>query len=291
MKHILKSTPEQLAKFPPPVYLNKHKVSTGDNWWNLATKYGRSDPWDIIEYNFRTRDPSEVNFYLEFYVGCTEPSPDGKNYRFDSADNPGHIYIPPFSWTPSEDLALRQMVAFALTGGLLSRLSVRHKGQSITGTSLAAIGVKVLRGDIHVVVDPSKGANEAEYDSGSDTFLLGFRRATTTTKKALLAHEAVHAALDNRSAPGMKIKHSEALGHVVQCYYVRGQMRDPDSGKRISSTDPGRDKVWELAWDMAGTLLNNKQPTPIEWLALDNRFTGHPDYKDIADDEAFFDGI
>jgi hypothetical protein len=289
-KHVLKSTPTQLAKFPPPVYVEKHKVSTGDDWWKLAAKFGRSDPWDIIEYNFRTRNPREVNFYLEFYVGCTKPSADGSNYRFDSTDDPGYIYIPPFSWTPSEDLALRQMVAFALTGGLLARLSVHHKGQTITGTSLAAIGVKVLRGEIHVVVDPSLSRNEAEYDSGSDTFLLGFRRATTT-KKALIVHEAVHAALDNRGASGMKIKHSEALGHVVQCYYVRGHMRDPDSGKRIHSDDPNRDKVWELAWDMAGTLLKNKQPTPIEWLALDNRFTGDPKYKDIAEDDAYFDGI
>lgn len=288
---ILKATPSRLAKFPPPVYLNKHKVNTGDDWRKLAAKYGRSDPWDIIEYNFRTRNPREVNFYLEFYVGCTKPSPDGKNYRFDSSDSPGHIYIPPFSWTPSEDLALRRMVASALSGGVVSRLYVQYAGQSITGTSLNAVGVKVLDGDIHVVVDPSKRSDEAEYNSGSDSFMLGFRRASSRTRKALIVHEAVHAVLDNRAASGMSIAQSESLAYVVQCYCVRAHMPDPDSDKRLYSNNPLKDRVYELAWDMAGRLIKGNQPTPLEWLAIDHAVRRHPTYKKAASDIADFDGI
>jgi len=288
---ILKTTPSRLAKFPPPVYVNKHKVSTGDDWWKLATKYGRSDPWDIIEYNFRTRNPREVNFYLEFYVGCTEPSSDGKNYRFDSSDSPGHIYIPPFSWTPSEDLALRHMVASALGGGVISRLNVQYAGQSITGSSLNGVGVKVIDGEIHVVVDPSKHSDEAEYNSGSDSFMLGFRRAPSRTKKALIVHEAVHAALDNMAVSGMSIAQSESLAYVVQCYYVRAHMHAPDSGKRLYSSNPLKDRVYELSWDMAGTLIKGNQPTSIEWLALDHAVRRHPTYKRIASITADFDGI
>jgi hypothetical protein len=61
-----------------------HRVQDGDNWWSIAQRYGYSDPWTIISYNFRTRDPREVNWYLREYVGCNVKTPDGKNWRFSS---------------------------------------------------------------------------------------------------------------------------------------------------------------------------------------------------------------
>lgn len=291
MAGISKSTPSRLAKFPPALPKKRHKVKTGDNWWTLAVEYGRVDPWDIIEYNFRTRDPREVNFYLEFYVGCTKPSSDGHNYRFDSSDTPGHIYIPRSSWTRSEDLALRHMVGSALSGGVISRLSMQYAGQTITGGSLAAVANRVIDGDIRVVVDSSLNSDEAEYDSGTDTLHLGFDRARARTKKGLIVHEAVHAALDMRAVSGMSIAESESMAYVVQCYYVREHMRDPDSGDRLTDSNARKDKVYEIAWGMAEKLGEGKQPTSLEWSALDSAVRRHPKYRRIAADPASFDGV
>ncbi|MBI3281292.1 MAG: hypothetical protein HYZ57_15765 [Acidobacteria bacterium] len=290
MSGILKSTPGRPVKFPPPGAGKKHKVSTGDNWWNLATKYGRTDAWEIIEFNFRTRDPRQVNWYLEFYVGCKAAAADGLNFRFDSADSPGIIYIPPSSWTPSEDLALRREVAWALSGPVVARLNVTHAGYFIRGTTLAAIANRVLDGEIGVIVDPKLSSGDAEYDSGTDTFHLGFRRASTTTRKGLVVHEAVHAALDMKAASSITVAESESLAYVVQSYYVREHTINPES-VRLTSADPLKDKVYEIAWDMAAALAGGKQPTAVEWLALDHAVRRHPEYKKTAGNKAGFDGL
>jgi hypothetical protein len=290
MAGILKSTPRRLAKFPPPLAGKKHKVRSGDNWWSLASKYGRSDPWDIIEFNFRTRDPREVNWYLEFYVGCTHAASDRQNYRFDSADSPGLVYVPPASWTPSRDLALRREVTAALSGPVVSRINVKHAGYLITGTTIAIIANRVIDGEIGIVVDPKIGSNSAEYDSGTDTFYLGFASASSTTRKALILHEAVHAALDLKVASGVTIAESESLAYVVQCYYVREHTADP-TANRLTSSNPLKDKVYQIAWDMAEILSKGKQPSPIEWLALDHAVRRHPTYKKTAGKKAGFDGV
>jgi hypothetical protein len=290
MPHILKSTPVRPAPFPPPLGKKAHRVRTGDNWWNLASRYGRTDPWDIIEFNFHTRNPREVNWYLEFYVGCTRPADDGKNYRFDGSDNPGTIYIPPSSWTPSEDLALRQEVAFALAGPVVARVNVLHGGRAVIGRSLAAVGVRVLEGDIGVTIDPSLNSDEAEYNSGTNTLHLGFRRAPTWTKKALIVHEAVHAVLDMRAASGLTIAESESLAYVVQCFYMHEHTPDPTT-ERLEDDNERKDHVYEIAWGMAAKLARGTQPSATEWLALDHAVRRHPKYKKTAGNTADFDGI
>jgi hypothetical protein len=50
--------------------------------------------WDLIEFNFETRKPEEVNWYLKELVGC-RVSTDGLNYAFKGADpKKGKIYRP-----------------------------------------------------------------------------------------------------------------------------------------------------------------------------------------------------
>lgn len=289
MAKILKSAPRRAAKFPPPLGGKEHKVSTGDSFVSLANRYGRSDPWDIIEFNFRTRDPREVNWYLEYYVGCTKPSPDGKNYSFHASDNPGIIYIPPAGWKPSEDLALRRLVTSALSGHIVNRLNVTNKGYQITGHSLALVANKVIDGEIGVVHDPSVGSGKAEYDSGTDVFHLGFRTATTPSTRGLIVHEAVHAALDLKTA-NVTVAESESLAYVAQSFYVREQTADPSS-ERLYSDDPLKDRVYELAWDMAAKLSKGTPPSSVEWLALDHAVRRHPTYKKSAGNNAGYDGV
>jgi hypothetical protein len=290
MTKILTSVPRKRTKFPPPGAVQQHRVVTGDNWWNLAARYGRSDPWDLIEFNFRSRDPREINWYMESYLGCHFAAKDGLNFRFDSSDDPGLVYIPAASWKPSEDLRLRRMVAFALADPVLARVNVQHGGRAITGTTLAAVANRVLDGQIDVFVDSTMNSWEAEYDSGTDILHLGFASASSRTRKALIVHEAVHAALDLKAVSGMTIAESESLAYVVQCYYVREDMLDPDA-QRLTDANPLKDRVYELAWDMAATLSERNQPTSIEWLALDHAVRRHPKYKGIAGKIADFDGI
>lgn len=95
------ATPKKpLSNWPPLQYDSAHRVTNGESWVTLAKKYGRNDPWDIIQFNFETKTPEEVNYYLAHRIGCTR-STDGINYSFSSSDEPGLVYIPPAEWTPS----------------------------------------------------------------------------------------------------------------------------------------------------------------------------------------------
>jgi hypothetical protein len=79
--------------FVPPDF-RKHRVKDGEDWWTIAAKYGIDDPWDLIVYNFKTRDVREVNWYLRERVGCDVCTYDRKNWKFTSSAQPGIIYVP-----------------------------------------------------------------------------------------------------------------------------------------------------------------------------------------------------
>lgn len=286
---ILKSTPFRRATFPPPFPRREHKVQTGESWVSLASTNGRSDPWDIIEYNFNTRDPREVNWYLEKYVGCTTSS-DDKNYSFATSDSPGKIYIPHRSWTPNTDLDLRRLVTSALADNVVSRVNVFHAGHTISVRSLHSIANRVIDREIGVVRNAKLKEHQAEYVPGTNTFHLGFDSAPSRERKGLIVHEAVHAALDMQKASGMLISEAESFAYVVQCFYVREYQKHIDNSRL---TDPvvAKDKVYELAWEMAATLAKGTQPDFYAWHELDKAVCEHPDYKKNAGDFAEYDGI
>jgi hypothetical protein len=49
---------------------------------------------DLCYFNFKTRNPSEINWYLYHKVGCRMQTRNGKNYMFSIADRPGVVYLP-----------------------------------------------------------------------------------------------------------------------------------------------------------------------------------------------------
>lgn len=71
----------------------EHKVGDKDSWWSLAKDHG-VDAWWLIQYNFETKNPAEVNWYLKHRVGCKKMTADRQNYMFSSAASPGVIYVP-----------------------------------------------------------------------------------------------------------------------------------------------------------------------------------------------------
>ncbi len=78
----------------------RYRVRDGDSWVSLARRVNM-DPWVLIRYNYpnlpadNRRAALEVNWYLQEYVGCDVVTPDGKNYKFSTSANPGHVYLPP----------------------------------------------------------------------------------------------------------------------------------------------------------------------------------------------------
>jgi hypothetical protein len=65
-----------------------HLISDGENWNTLAARYG----WqarEIIQLNFKTASPQEINWYLREYVNCDQPTADGYNWRFSTSARNG----------------------------------------------------------------------------------------------------------------------------------------------------------------------------------------------------------
>jgi hypothetical protein len=82
-----------------PVGGTPYRVKTGDDWQSVARTAG-VDVWALIEFNFKTRNPAEVNWYLRRNVGCRRATGDNKNWMFSSDAQPGIIYLPSSSRTP-----------------------------------------------------------------------------------------------------------------------------------------------------------------------------------------------
>src|SRR5215468_8862343 len=82
-----------------------HTVATGESWWTLAelprVRAACKSASDLCYFNFKTRNPREINWYLHHKVGCRHITRDGRNYMFSSLDRwnkdaaaPGIVYLP-----------------------------------------------------------------------------------------------------------------------------------------------------------------------------------------------------
>jgi hypothetical protein len=85
--------PVQKRGLWPPKAAREYTVLDTDDWWKIAARE-HMDVWALIQFNFQTHVPEEVNWYLKELVGCRH-SKDGRNYAFLGADPKRRkIYLP-----------------------------------------------------------------------------------------------------------------------------------------------------------------------------------------------------
>jgi hypothetical protein len=247
-------------------------VTSADNWWSLQKQFSRKDVWDIILYNFNTKNAEEVNWYLHNKIGCTLVTPDHSNFRFGFGDpkdptkeipppggKPLKIFIPHPKWNPptSTDDRLRLEVIRVIRG--VSGMNVAVGTDSIAGHEFDELANKIAGNEITVRHTPSLsviGSYSSIAANGRPPNLMEFRFAfpTTEEERALIVHEAVHAAMDVRKEP-MTTAESEALAFVAQSLTIltqHGAAAGPlATGETGSALD---DKILEIAWNIAITL-------------------------------------
>ena len=86
-------------------YRVAHQVDDGETWESVAHRF-MVDVKELIHFNFHTLDPDEINWYLNYYVGCDKPSDSGNNWKFSRSARlsrrarPGIIFIPPVEHDP-----------------------------------------------------------------------------------------------------------------------------------------------------------------------------------------------
>jgi hypothetical protein len=70
-----------------------HRIATGQTPASIARQWNRT--WDEIAlFNWGTTAPAELEARYRDTLGCTKKTPDGRNHRFDDADDPGIVLIP-----------------------------------------------------------------------------------------------------------------------------------------------------------------------------------------------------
>lgn len=139
ISHEPKPRPSELDYVPPDS--RPYKVTPEDNWWTLADRsdvtFSGMSANDLCFFNFKTRKPSEINWYLRHKVGCRKQTRDGNNYMFSAADNPGIVYLPKQGHPPPVGDVKKKK-----TQRLNSWVGVVGKG----GTQFAIIGIETVAG-------------------------------------------------------------------------------------------------------------------------------------------------
>jgi hypothetical protein len=210
-------------------------VTVTDNWWTLATRHHRGDVWDIIYYNFATYDPQEVNWYMYERLGCRTTTADGRNYRFGRPPGvvagladvvqqalavPVTVYIPPAHWLPPgpHQAAAKQAVLTVLRDSVARNLHFKIGRMELQRGDMLAVAQAIAQGRIHVIHRPSGGHMAAYW--ADNRFVIPFGQLPPVGSRALIVHEAVHAAMDMRRVP-LTMEESEGMAYIAQALYLQ----------------------------------------------------------------------
>jgi len=141
------------------------KVGDGDGWLSIAAGLGL-DPWWLIQYNFETRDPAEVNWYLMHRVKCTKTTVNGRNYVFTSSDKPGIIYVP----TPQAARAMRSLAygryGISIEGSEDYQRQVEATLNNIAVSDTGMVLLDAIKGTGKEIVISPYGGNDCNATAG-----------------------------------------------------------------------------------------------------------------------------
>jgi hypothetical protein len=143
-----KPLPSELEYIPPNS--RACKFTSKDSWWTLAeradVKFARMSALDLCYFNFKTRKPAEINWYLHHKVGCRHTTKDGKNYVFTNTDQPGIVYLPKEGHLPPVGEITKKK-----SGRLNTWFGLVGKG----GTQFALVGIETVSGVAVSLDDPA----------------------------------------------------------------------------------------------------------------------------------------
>jgi hypothetical protein len=209
--------------WPPTDHLLRvQTVTSADDWWTLQRTFKRCDVWDIIYYNFATYDPAEVNWYLRERIGCHDVSPSGNNFRFGvrPGGRPMQIYIPTDDWLPpgAKQAEARRAALDILRDPVASAMAYKAGPLELKRLDFAAVVRAIEAGKITVIHRPCLG-HIALYYPGRNQLLVPFSSAPPLGMRALMVHEATHAAMDIRRVH-LTMQQSEGMGYISQALYL-----------------------------------------------------------------------
>ena len=174
----------------------------------------------------------------------------------------------------------------------IKKISFDVREHRIVPDCYAQVRRAIVEDRIDVVVNSRLGGG-AIYDSGKNQLELADGHSTHMERKALIVHECTHAWCDLKLVKNMTVRTSEAAAYLAQCVYARVKTGQPEREfPRLQSTNTLTDLVFELAWRLAGKIINNHHnPTLDEIRALEEAISNSPHYRSNADTLCKWDGV
>lgn len=189
-----------------------------------------------------------------------------------------------------DDKAKTAVLTVLMLPSIFQMKSFKINSHEFKPADLAGLVPQITMSKIHVKFD-SAMSGHAEYDTGSNTFHVGFTEATSTTRKALVVHEATHALCDVQNKSTMDIGESESMAYIAQCQLGRLLKTDPDPNVRLFDTPADKDKVFEVGWAIAGTLLGGGLAGAADITRMRDAVNIHPNYMNKVGQNAKYNGV
>jgi hypothetical protein len=193
-----------------------------EDWQSIANRFSIPNVWDLILYNFQCRNPKEVNWCLQGFMGCTKSS-DGKNFRFDPSDAVPVVYIPPsgFQALSADDIAARTLVLSVLARSEIAAINFK------TSTLTVDPGLfKEVRGHVQTqtiicagTATGVPGGVLGQWLGLENVMFVRNPTVHTITKEATVVHESVHAGHDVRGASAQNVQ-GEICGYIAEAIFA-----------------------------------------------------------------------
>ena len=237
----IRRPPSPVARSYVPSDGFQYKVKDNDSWISLA-RGNEITAWELIRYNYpglpapQQQAAAEVNWYLQEYVGCTQLTPDERNYMFSSSASPGKISIPNM---PTADKDAKKLVLATLRGSPTRRIDFGVGPVYIRGSDYERVA-KAVEGDGITVKADVRLSSKAFYNPATNRMTVNPEQPD----EALIVHEATHAIFDLRAIPTI-VEESEGIAYIAQALY--GLIKYGPRPRYIVSPDPGNPMSW-AAW-------------------------------------------
>jgi hypothetical protein len=273
--------PEIPLLWPPAGWWDTFRVGNFDRWIDIANYYGVGG-WDLIEFNFGTRDEKVYNHCMKHLVGCTYTTDDRKRYSFYDA-KPGVIFLPPKGWKPNgpaeipaEEVALREEVRSLLVSPYLK--AVRFQSPTLAQTTremLSNVSSLIGKNKIRIRLDTSAAMHE--YDPDDNVIILAVDDTSDVLIRGVIVHEAVHAAQDAQNRPRMAVN-TECDAYIAQMIYLvragvigpppvwlpQVDVNDPDFATKVKRRNWEMKKgraIYKEAWAIAERVIATDYPS------------------------------
>ena len=233
-----KPLPSPLNYVPPDSV--EHTVTANDSWDTLAQqpdlKTAGISSSDLGYFNFKTRVPTEVNWYLYHKVGCRQPTRNHLNFMFSFADEPGVVYLPrignvlPVHEKVEDDeerISADQLMIYDSGESAFVRQAQRFEKEN-PGKNFSEEADQAT--DLKDILDRYENLTQINFYTHGNVGYIHFPKGAITKYN-----------LETLAAPHGKLFAGEGRVLFLEC-----EVGDGDDGPKIS--DRGRGQSAERAW-------------------------------------------